>query len=102
MMEILDAHEARLKMEERLATLTLAFTPNRSSTWGWAQFPNMAAIYWNLARTSIVPEQSVFARAVAALMDQGDNPAVLARAARAYPPLVRQHHRSEEHTSELQ
>lgn len=92
MMALVEAHEARLRMEERLATLTLNFPTQRSSTWEWAQFPNMAAIYWNLARTSIVPEQSVFARAVAALMDQGDNPAVIARAARAYPALVRQHH----------
>jgi hypothetical protein len=92
MLPLLEAHEARLQLEERLATLPLTFPPNRSTTWEWAQFPNMAAIYWNLARTSIVPEQSVFARAVAALMDQGNNPAVLARAARAYPALVRQHH----------
>jgi hypothetical protein len=92
MKALLDAHRARLRMEERLATLPLTFPPQRSAMWEWAQFPNMAAIYWNLARTSIVPEQSVFAQAVAALMDQGDNAAVLARAARAYPALVRQHH----------
>jgi len=92
MLALLDAHEARLQLEERLATLQLAFPQQRSATWEWAQFPNMAAIYWNLARTSIVPEQSVFARSVGALMDQGDNPAVIARAARAYPALVRQHH----------
>ncbi len=49
----------------------------------------MAAIDSNLARTAIVPEQSVFACAVAGLMDQGDNPAVIARAARAYPALAR-------------
>jgi len=91
-MALVDAHQARVKMEERLTTLTLAFPANRSAAWEWAQFPNMAAIYWNLARTSIVPEQDVFVQAVAALLDQGDNPDVLARAARTYPALVRQHH----------
>ena len=84
--------KARLEMEERLATLSLMFPPQRSATWEWAQFPNMAAIYWNLARSMIVPEQDVFVGAIASLMDQGDNPAVLARAGRAYPALVRQHH----------
>ncbi|HEX5415424.1 MAG TPA: hypothetical protein VFZ25_07145 [Chloroflexota bacterium] len=91
-MALLDAQQARLQLEERLATLTLSFPSNRSATWEYAQFPNMAAIYWNLARTSIVPEQDVFVQAVAALLDQGDNPDVLARAARTYPALVRQHH----------
>lgn len=79
-------------MEERLAALPLSFPPLRSDRWENAAFPNMAAIYWSLARTSIVPEQDVFAQSVAALMDQGDNPSVIARACRAYPALVRQHH----------
>ncbi len=79
-------------MEERLATLPLRFLPNRARSWENAAFPNMAAIYWNLARSCVVPEQDVFAGAVAALMDQGNNPAVVARASRAYPALVRQHH----------
>jgi hypothetical protein len=87
-----DPREARRQVEEALASLPLEFPPNRSSQWEWTQFPNMAAIYWNLVRTQGVPEQLVFARAVAALMDQGDNDAVIARACRAYPALVRQHH----------
>ncbi len=85
-------HQVRLQMEERLVSLPLRFLPNRSARWEFAAFPNMAAIYWNLARTCIVPEQTVFASAVAALMDQGDNQDVIARASRAYPALVRQHH----------
>jgi hypothetical protein len=87
-----DPHQQRLEMEQRLATFALTFPPLRSSRWEYAAFPNMAAIYWNLARTQGVPEQDVFAGAVAALMDQGDNEAVVARACRAYPALVRQHH----------
>lgn len=79
-------------MEERLATLPLAFPPRRSERWENAAFPNMAAIYLSLARATVVPEQDTFAQAIAALMDQGDNPDVLARACRAYPALVRQHH----------
>ena len=87
-----DPRSARLQLEHRLATLTLVFPSQRSSQWELAAFPNMAAIYWNLARTQIVPDQDVFAGAVAALLDQGDNEAVIARACRAYPALVRQHH----------
>ena len=83
---------ARQQMEERLAALPLTFLPDRSPRWELARFPNMAAIYWNLARSCIVPQQDVFARAVAASMGEKDNAAVLARACRAYPALVRQHH----------
>ena len=52
----------------------------------------MAAIYWNLARGGIVPEQGAFAEDVAAQLGQRGNPDVIARAFRAYPALVRQHH----------
>ena len=82
----------RRAMEQKLATLPLTFLPTRSPGWENASFPNMAAIYWNLARTCVVPEQDVFAGTVASLMDQGDNPSVIARALRTYPALVRQHH----------
>src|SRR5258708_16796101 len=85
-------HQARLQIEERLASLPLTFLPNRYSHWEFAAFPNMAAIYSNLARTCIVPEQDVFAGAVAAQMDQIENDEVIARAYRSYPALVRQHY----------
>lgn len=80
------------QMEDQLTRLCLRFLPNRSSHWELAEFPNMAAIYWNLARGGIVPEQGAFADMVAAQLGQNGNPDVIARAFRAYPALVRQHH----------
>jgi len=87
-----ESQRALVEMEAKLALLPLKFLPHRSSYWEMARFPNMAAIYWNLARTTVVPEQLVFADTVSTMMGQKDNPAVIARASRAYPALVRQHH----------
>lgn len=90
-MRVDDPRQARVQLEERLATLPLTFSPRRASRWELARFPTMAAIYGKLARNHIVSEQNLFARTVAALMDQVDNPAAML-APCAYPALVRQHH----------
>jgi hypothetical protein len=60
-----------------------------------ARFPNMVATYWGLVdRNGCPPSQRDFAQAVAndPSIQSLPRPAVLARAGRAYPSLVRQHH----------
>lgn len=80
------------QMEDQLTRLSLHFLPNRSFHWEMAEFPNMAAIYWNLTRSGVIPEQRAFAEVVAGQLGQSGNPDVIARSFRAYPALVRQHH----------
>jgi len=82
----------RQKLEARLKELSVTFPANRSSRWEYAKFPDMAVVYRFVAGPSLVPDQMSFAHGVAALLKEQDNPDVIARACRAYPALVRQHH----------
>lgn len=86
-------HEQRRAMEQRLATLRLDFPPVRDPVWENAPFPSMVGLYWQLVQSKgQVPSQRDFAVTVAEEMGEPGNPAVIARAKRTYPSLVRQHH----------
>jgi hypothetical protein len=52
----------------------------------------MAGIYWGLVQDALPPLQCEFAAAVADAMGQPENRAIWARACRAHPSFVRQHH----------
>jgi hypothetical protein len=82
----------RESFEKALAGMHLRFPCVRDAQVEWAAFPSMVAIYWRLAKKELPPTQAVFTQTVAVAFGQPQNPAVHARAGRAYPSLVRQHH----------
>ena len=94
-MDRIEAQRRLIILKGALLGRSLPFSPPRAPAVEEARFPNLVALYWGLVdHNRIAPTQRDFARAVA------DNPrfrrlpceAVLARAARAYPSVVRQHH----------
>jgi len=82
-------------LELALPEYPLAFDTLRDPAVEGARFPSMIAIYWSLVGSdSLPPRQGAFMAAVAEHESLAGLPrdAVLARAGRAYPSLVRQHH----------
>jgi hypothetical protein len=82
----------RERFERVLAGMPLHFSYARDPVVEWAAFPSMVAIYWQLVKDGLPPTQAAFAQTVAQALGEPQNPAVQARARRAYPSLVRQHH----------
>jgi hypothetical protein len=82
----------RARMERTLTGMSLQFPHVRDPAVEWAAFPSMAGIYWGLVRDALPPPQLEFAAIVADTMGQPEHPAIMARACRAYPSFVRQHH----------
>lgn len=81
------------EFEQRLASYRLRFYPVRDYTVERALFPPMVGIYKSLVGLDgMPPTQAVFADAVAAELPDLPREAVLARACRTYPSLVRQQH----------
>lgn len=81
------------EFERRLRSYPLRFLRVRDSSVEYAKFPPMAAIYKALiGADGMPPTQEAFARAVAAEMPSLPLDAVMARALRTYPSLVRQQH----------
>jgi hypothetical protein len=77
----------------RLRTHTPRFSPFRDPAVEYARFPAMARIYKaTLGPDGMPPTQEAFAEAVAAELPALAREAVLARACRTYPSLVRQQH----------
>src|SRR5919199_607427 len=94
-MDRIEAHRRLINLEGALLGRSLAFSPVRDPTVEQARFPNLVARYWSLVdHNGVPPTQRDFARAVAEdpLVRKLPREAVLARAARAFPSLVRQHH----------
>ena len=94
-MDRIEAQRRLINLENALLTRSLAFSPLREPAVEEAKFPNLVGTYWGLVDSNgIPPTQRDFARAVAddPLVRKLPREAVLARAARAYPSLVRQHH----------
>src|SRR5205823_3483388 len=94
-MDRIEAQRRLLNLEAALVARSLAFSDVRDPAVEQARFPSMVAIYWGLVDgNGCPPTPRDFARAVAddPLVSHLSRPAVLARAARAYPSLVRQHH----------
>jgi hypothetical protein len=90
-----EAQRRLINLEAALGARSLAFSPVRDPAAEQARFPGMVAIYWGLVDgNGCPPTQRDFARAVAddPLVSGLPRQAVLARAARTYPSLVRQHH----------
>src|SRR3954452_21955476 len=79
-------------MERTLTGMSLQFPCVRDPAVEWAAFPSMVGIYWGLVRNALPPPQLEFAAVVADTMGQPEHPAIMARACRAYPSFVRQHH----------
>ena len=82
-------------LELALPDYPLAFDPRRDPAVERARFPSMIELYWGLVGPdSLPPRQGMFMAAVAAHETLAGLPrdAVMARAGRTYPSLVRQHH----------
>lgn len=77
-----------------IAGYSLTFSPLRDPSVEHARLPSMVGLYWHLADSmEAPPTQLTFSEAVAdAASYLSPRSAVLARAQRAYPALVRQHH----------
>jgi hypothetical protein len=91
----LEAQRRLINLEGTLQGCSLAFSPVRDPAVEQAKFPSLVALYWSLVdHNGCPPTQRDFARAVAedVLVRGLPRQAVLARAARAYPSLVRQQH----------
>jgi hypothetical protein len=89
------ARAARLQLEAALTVYRLTFPKVRDPRVEWAAFPSMIGIYWEMVDANIrglPPAQSDFGKAVATRLPQLRGDAVKARAHRAYPAFVRQHH----------
>lgn len=87
------ARARRRRLEEALPGYRLRFDPLRDPRVEHALFPAMIALYWELVRPDgTPPTQATFAEAVADRLPGLPRPAVVARASRTYPSLVRQHH----------
>src|SRR5919201_4760495 len=94
-MDRIEEQRRLINLEAALVSRSLTFSSVRDPVVEEARFPSMVAIYWGLVDgNGCPPTQRDFAHAVAddPLVDKLPRPAVLARAARAYPSLVRQHH----------
>jgi hypothetical protein len=94
-MDRVEAHRRLINLEGALLGRSLAFSPVRDPTVEQARFPNLVARYSAMIdHNGVPPTQRDFARAVAEdpLVRKLPREAVLARAARAFPSLVRQHH----------
>lgn len=92
MVAIWSPQTQRERMERMLAWMTLEFPNVHDPAVEWAAFPSMAGLYWGLVQDGLPPLQCEFAAAVADAMGQPENLAIWARACRAYPSFVRQHH----------
>jgi hypothetical protein len=85
-------------VEQIIGDYSLVFPQVRSPEVEYASFPPMVSIYWRLADAlkGSPPTQQAFAETIVALVEQTQpalpTVAVHARACRAYPSLVRQHH----------
>jgi hypothetical protein len=94
-MDRLEAQRRLLNLEAALGARSLSFSDVRDPAVEQARFPGMVAIYWGLVDgNGCPPTQGDFMRLVAddPLVRGLPRQAVLARAARAYPSLVRQQH----------
>ena len=85
---------ARWWLEHEVAGYELAFRKLRVPHVEHAAFPSMIALYWILVEDNggLRPRQAAFGVAVAARLPTLPPAAVVARACRAYPAFVRQHH----------
>lgn len=90
-MTVVFSDHARARFEDALVALPLEFLPDRAQAVEWAAFPSLVGLYWQLARVDLPPHQDQFVGAVVEAYGE-DRQAVRARASRAYPSLVRQHH----------
>lgn len=94
-MDRVEAQRRLINLEGSLLGRSLAFSPLRDPAVESARFPSLVATFWSLVdHNGCPPPQRDFARAVAdhPLVGRLPREAVLARAARAYPSLVRQQH----------
>src|SRR4051794_29875209 len=89
------ARAARLQLETVLAGYRLSFPRARDPRVEWAAFPSMIGLYWDLVSADtrgLPPTQSAFGSAVASRLSHLPGEPVRARAHRAYPAFIRQHH----------
>jgi hypothetical protein len=94
-MDRVEAQRRLINLENSLVARSLAFSPLRDPAVEQARFPNLIATYWGLVdHNGCPPTQRDFMRTVAddPLVRKLPREAVLARAARAFPSLVRQQH----------
>jgi hypothetical protein len=79
-------------LEVAVSQYTLDFPDERDPAVESAAFPDMVGIYRKLTTGQIPPSQGTFADEVARQVRGYPRKAVFARACRAYPSFVRQHH----------
>lgn len=89
------ARAARLRLEATLVSYRLSFPRDRDPRVESAAFPSMIGLYWSFVDwepSGMPPSQAAFGRAVVARLPNLPADALVARAHRAYPAFVRQHH----------
>jgi hypothetical protein len=94
-MDAIEARTRRMYLELALPDYPLAFDPLRDPAVERARFPALIGLYWGLVGPDgLPPRQGAFMQAVADHESLAELPreAVIARAGRTYPSLVRQHH----------
>lgn len=86
------ARSQRERLERALASFPLRFDSYRDPAVERAAFPAMVRIFDELSADCLPPLQDEFCERVAALLPDLPRRAVVARASRTYPSLVRQRH----------